>query len=141
MAQPTVDEILESFFVGSCDDKLPATAQRYTRVRTQLQLFLEADGWEFLTPDAAALLELERAFTPRNGFGRLFGAEDLLYALHGFLGPRWLLPGVQDRRTQVSLTRRLVQWLCSASLVDRAWHADAVRGVLAAAESARRDGA
>lgn len=135
----TVEEILRTFFTFSAEGKQTATAARYGRVLAQLRLYLETDGWMYLTPDRAALLDLERAFAPENAFVRLFDAEDLLYTLHGFLGPQWLLPGLQDRRTQVSLTSRLVQWLCSRALVDRTWHAGQVRDVLAAAEVMRRE--
>ncbi|MET4058658.1 hypothetical protein ABIB35_000183 [Arthrobacter sp. UYP6] len=135
----TVEEILRTFFTLSAEGKQTATAARYGRILAQLRQYLETDGWMYLTPDRAALLDLERAFDPENAFVRLFNAEDLLYTLHGFLGPQWLLPGLQDRRTQVSLTSRLVQWLCSRSLVDRSWHSCQVEEVLTAAEIMRRN--
>ncbi|MDN3482732.1 hypothetical protein QMA10_12455 [Arthrobacter sp. APC 3897] len=135
----SVEEILRTFFTLSAEGKQTATAARYARVLAQLRLYLETDGWMFLTPDRAALLDLERDFLAENAFARIFDAEDLLYTLHGFLAPKWLLPGLQDRRTQVSLTSRLVQWLCSRALVDRSWHSGQVREVLAAAEIMRRN--
>lgn len=139
MDKLTVEQILRTFFTLSAEGKQTATAQRYARVLAQLRLYLEADGWIYLTPDRAALLDLERAFDPENAFARLFDAEDLLYTLHGFLAPQWLLPGLQDRRTQVSLTSRLVQWLCSRALVDRSWHSGQVQEILTAAEIMRRN--
>ncbi|WP_104101645.1 hypothetical protein [Arthrobacter sp. 08Y14] len=135
----TVEEILRTFFTLSAEGKQTATAARYARVLVQLRLYLETDGWIYLTPDRAVLLDLERSFNPENAFARIFDAEDLLYTLHGFLDPQWLLPGLQDRRTQVSLTSRLVQWLCSRALVDRSWHGGQVREVLAAAQIMRRN--
>ena len=138
MAKLTVEEILEAFFSLSYAGKQTATAARYARVEGQLRCFLDTDGRLFLTPDAAMILELESAFGSEGAFARIFDAEDLLYALRGFLTPRWLLPDVQDRRTQVSLTARLVQWLCSSHLVDRSWHGGEVRDVLTAAEKIRR---
>ena len=139
MAKLTVEEILCTFFAHSAEGKQTATAARYGRVRSQLQLYLETDGWLYLAPDTAALLDLERAFDPQNAFVRLFDAEDLLYTLRGFLAEQWLLPGLQDRRTQVSLTSRLVQWLCSRALVDAAWHGCQVQEVLSAADLMRRN--
>lgn len=135
----TVEEILRTFFTLSAEGKQTATAARYARVLAQLRLYLETDGWMYLTPDRAVLLDLERSFNPEHAFARIFDAEDLLYTLHGFLDPQWLLPGLQDRRTQVSLTSRLVQWLCSRALVDRSWHGGQVREVLAAAQIMRRN--
>ncbi|WP_146360974.1 hypothetical protein [Arthrobacter yangruifuii] len=138
MEQQSVDSILNTFFTFSCVGKQTPTRARYLRVALQLRRYLEAEGADSLRDEDAALLELERSLEPEAAFARLFGAEDLAYALSGFLEPRWLLPDLQDRRTQVALTPRLIQWLCNSCLLDSRRHLPAIRSARAAAARARK---
>ena len=133
-----VDFILDTFFTFSCAGKQIPTHARYLRVAAQLRAYLEAEGERILCPGDAALLGLERGLEPENAFARLFGAAELAYALTGFLQPRWLLPDLQDRRTQISLPPRLIQWLCNCHLLDPGRHRPAIRRTRAAAEEARK---
>lgn len=134
----SIDSILESFFTFSCIGKQIPTRARYLRVAAQLRAYLETDGSGILGAEDAALLDLERSLEPDSAFARLFGAEVLAYTLAGFLEPQWLLPDLQDRRTQVSLTPRLIQWLCNCHLLDPRRDSAAVRSTRAAAAWARR---
>ncbi|WAP52520.1 hypothetical protein OL239_04530 [Arthrobacter sp. ATA002] len=134
----SIDSILDSFFASSCIGKQIPTCVRYLRVAAQLRAYLETEGHRILCPDDAALLDLERSLDPDLAFARLFGAEVLAYTLRGFLEPEWLLPDLQDRRTQVSLTPRLIQWLCNNHLLDPRRDRAAIHGTRAAAAWARR---
>ncbi|MBP3035066.1 hypothetical protein J2M53_02195 [Arthrobacter sp. zg-ZUI100] len=133
-----IQAILDSFFIMSSVGKQSATAARYGRVEARLRQYLETEGWRYLAQDDRDLLGLECAFNPHNAFARLFGAEDLLYTLGGFLEPDWLLPGLQDRRTQISLIPRLVQWLCNCHLLDPRRDRIAIHSTRAAAARARK---
>ncbi|MCC3277982.1 hypothetical protein LJ754_02240 [Arthrobacter sp. zg-Y40] len=137
-AQQSIDAILTSFFAFSCAGKQIPTHARYLRVGVQLRAYLEAEGVRILSAEDTALLELERGFGEGSAFARLFGAAELAYALTGFLDPAWLLPDLQDRRTQVSMTPRLIQWLCNTHLLDPHRHRPAIRGARAAAAEARK---
>ena len=134
----SIDSILDSFFASSCVGKQIPTCMRYLRVAGQLREFLEAEGEYVLSGADRTLLHLERSLDPDSAFARLFGAEALAYALSGFLEPEWLLPGLQDRRTQVSLTPRLIQWLCNCHLLDPRRDRAAISNTRAAAAWARR---
>ena len=134
----SIDSIIDSFFASSCIGKQIPTGVRYLRVAAHLRSYLEAEGPRVLNPEDAALLDLERLLEPESAFVRLFDAEVLAYTLRGFLEPEWLLPDLQDRRTQVSLTPRLIQWLCNNHLLDPRRDRAAIQGTRAAAAWARR---
>ncbi len=133
-----VDHILTGFFQASARARHPETVIRYGRVQAGLRSYLETDGAASLAPEAAALLELERQFAPEDAYVRLMGAAELLHALPGFLGPRWLAADFHDRLAQISLASRLAQWLCTRQLVDRKAQWGDVLLTRAAAEHARR---
>jgi hypothetical protein len=133
-----VDRILTGFFQASARARHPETVIRYGRVQAGLRSYLETDGAGSLAPEAAALLELERQFAPEDAYVRLMGAAELLHALPGFLGPRWLAADFHDRLAQISLASRLAQWLCTRQLVDRKAQWGDVLLTRAAAEHARR---
>ncbi|MDM7990064.1 hypothetical protein [Arthrobacter sp. zg-Y877] len=138
MEQQSVDSILNTFFAFSCAGKQVPTRARYLRVALQLRQYLEAEGPRILGEEDTALLALERSLEPEAAFARLFGAHELAYALSGFLEPEWLLPDLQDRRTQVALTPRLIQWLCNSALLDARRDSPAIRSARAAAAQARK---
>lgn len=138
MNQIPVDQVLLRFFSASAAGRHPATVERYGRVLVHLRDFLEREGDDMVDTDSAALLALERQFEPGNAFGRVLGAEQLVFALPRFLSNTWLLADFHDRLAQISLVSRLVQWLCSRELVDSRWHRHAVMQTRAAAEKARR---
>jgi hypothetical protein len=134
----SIDSILDSFFASTCIGKKIPTGVRYLRVGAHLRDYLETEGERILCPEDAELLDLERSFEPDSAFARLFGADVLAYTLSGFLEPEWLLPELQDRRTQVSLTPRLIQWLCNSHLLDPRRDRAAIHSTRAAAAWARR---
>ncbi|MCC3290219.1 hypothetical protein LJ759_04470 [Arthrobacter sp. zg-Y1110] len=138
MEQQSVDLVLNTFFAFSCAGKQTPTRARYLRVALQLRRYLEAEGARVLCAEDKALLALERSLEPEAAFARLFGAHELAYALSGFLEPEWLLPDLQDRRTQVALTPRLIQWLCNSCLLDPGRDRPAIRSARAAAAEARK---
>ncbi len=138
MEHTDVDRILTGFFVTSARGRHPETVIRYGRVEAGLRSYLEGEGARSLPPEAAALLELERQFSPDAAYVRLMGAAELLHALPGFLGVRWLAADFHDRLAQISLASRLAQWLCTRQLVDRKAQWGDVLLTRAAAEHARR---
>jgi hypothetical protein len=138
MNQIPVDQVLRRYFSASAAGRHPATVERYERVLAHLRLFLEEEGDSTVSLETAELLALERQFEPEGAFGRILGAEQLVFALPRFLSSTWLLTDFHDRLAQISLVSRLVQWLCSRELVDSRWHRHAVMQTRAAAERARR---
>lgn len=138
MKNPTVDEILTGFLATSCFDKQPATCSRYRRVDAQLRRYLEATGHRFLESSKVELLGLEQAYELDGACSRIMIAEDLVHALADFLREPWLLQDGNDRRSQISQTSRLAQWLCSRGLVDAQLDSCALIETRIAVEHARQ---
>lgn len=139
MENPTVDQVLASFLTASSSGKQAATIARYQRIDAQLRRYLEAAGHRALEDEGVQLLAMERSFQLQGACARIMRAEDLVYALAAFLYDPWLLPEPGDRRTQISQTARLAQWVCSRGLVDSAENACAMIDFRIAADNARNN--
>lgn len=139
MESPSVDRVLASFLAASSSGKQPATIARYQRIDAQLRRYLEVAGHRTLHKDGVHLLVMERSFQLQGACARIMRAEDLLYALASFLYDPWLLPEPGDRRTQISQTARLTQWICSRGLVNSAAHSCALIDIRIAADNARNN--
>lgn len=138
MENPTVDEIFNSFLAACCINKQPATCSRYLRVDAQLRRYIEAAGHRFLESGRVELLALEQAYDLEGACSRIMCADDLLFALPDFLHEPWLMRNANDRRSQISQTSRLAQWLCSRGLVDSQLYGCAVIETRIAGEQAKQ---
>jgi hypothetical protein len=113
-----VDRLLGVFFMFCSADQEPATVERNERIHAHLRKFLDACGDDYVNLQQEQLLALERQFRPDGAFARLMHADELLTALPAFLSPVWLLPHRLDRKVQISLSSKLVHWVCTKRLVD-----------------------
>lgn len=139
MKTPTAGELLHQFLVQSCACKQEATAERYLLVHAQLHRYLEEAGHRILETQQIPYFRREQHKDPSDAFCRSFYAEEVIYALPGFLDPPWLNSNPTDRRIQISQTARLMGWLCKSGYVDRFWHSCALLEVEGSVRRARAE--
>ncbi|HET8778706.1 MAG TPA: hypothetical protein VFM66_01440, partial [Agromyces sp.] len=103
-AQITASSIIASVEFALTDDRTHSTRLRYARARERLVAYLEALDERMLTGSGVAMLEVERALRPEGALLRVATAEDLLYALPGFVAlDRNGLPA-SDARAQLRVS-------------------------------------
>lgn len=130
---------LQRFVAEEAFDVTRSTADRYERVLEHLLTFLdEVDVAPHLGTGPATLLASERQFGERGAFFRVFGFDELVVCLAGFVENDWLLPARVDARTQISLTGRLLTRLRRDGLLDMFSVACAFLDTEAAVALARR---
>lgn len=139
MKTPTAGELLHQFLVQSSACKQEPTAERYLLVHAQLHRYLEETGHRILETQQLPYFRREQHKDPADAFCRSFYAEEVIYALPGFLVPPWLYSNPTNRRIQISQTARLTEWLCKSGYVDRHWHSCAVLEVEGAVRRARAE--
>jgi hypothetical protein len=141
--EPTACAIIETIEDALTIDRTPATRHRYARARARLEAYLESLGGAMLTDAGASMLEVERALDPDGALLRVATAEDLVYALPGFISlERPRLP-VSDVRAQLRLAEQCRRFIERRGLVDFGAHACAmweVDGALRRARAALRSG-
>ncbi len=116
---PGLMHVLDRFFAIEAARVTPRTAQRYRLVQDRLGDYLaHVDVADHLGTGEAALLDLERLFGRDTAFARLFGIDELVCCLPGFLSPRWLASAAGERRAQIALTGRLLGYLRRRGLID-----------------------
>lgn len=111
--------VVERFFAIEAARVTPRTVRTYAAVVARLGTFLDTvDATPWIGPHYAVLLQAERQFAPRGALLRLFGLEGLVFCLPGFLEPEWLSPVPSERRAQIALTGRLLDYLRRRGLID-----------------------
>jgi len=111
--------LLDDFFAKEASGRAEATVRRYVRVRDRLTQFLDtADMSPWLGTHPATLLCAEREFHESGAFWQLFGPDEVVYVLPGFLHEEWLPPSLGEARTQISLVSRLLSHLSRTRLLD-----------------------
>ena len=111
--------VVERFFAIEAARVTPRTVRTYSQVVARLDAFLgTCDATPWLGPHYAALLQAERQFAPHGALLRLFGLEGLVFCLPGFLSPEWLSPVPSERRAQIALAGRLLEYLRRRELID-----------------------
>ena len=116
--RPSIDEILTAFFAREQAAASGVRSQRLERVEAALRRCLETDCDRVLDERGLSLLEVERVFEPDGAFARAMRADDLVFALIVFLEDRRLAADVGDRRLQVHIALRIVDFLLERRLVD-----------------------
>ncbi len=110
---------LRRFIAIESMDVTRPTAERYQRVLEHLLHYLDVvDVAEMLGQGPEILLTSERQFSRENAFFRIFGFDELVCCLPGFIEVGWLLPHPGDARSQVSLVGRLLKRLHRDRLID-----------------------
>jgi hypothetical protein len=113
----TIDVIVTEFF----DERLVgAGSTRRGRLRfleKSLRDYLEAEGERILVSADLVLLTSERQFDPHGAFCRTMHADDLVFALPGFL-ERCVPADVTDFRVQLATIEALVAWLIRKRQID-----------------------
>lgn len=115
---PSIDEILTAFLARERAAASGRRVDRLQRVERRLRSCLETDCDRVLDGGGASLLAAERVLEPDGAFARSMRADDLVFALVVVLGDRWLPEDVADRRLQVRIALRLVDFLLERRLID-----------------------
>lgn len=129
---PTIDVILEAFFLervlpgvrsslkgdAVAARPLPMTQRRLRSLEFRLRDYLEVEGEHILVTADLELLASERQFDPDGAFCRTMRADDLLFALPGFL-KRCVPEDLADTRLQLATIEALTSWLLRRRLVDQ----------------------
>ena len=118
---PTIDDHFERFFADERIGLRPAAARRLDLVRAHLEGYLDEHGYRILTTGQLVVLHIERQLAPHGAFVRTMHADDLLFALPGYLDPAHRLPTPTDAKAQVQTVRNLVRFLWNVG----AWGAPA----------------
>ena len=116
--RPSIDELLTVFFARERAGAPAARTRRLESVEQALRHCLEHDCDGVLDERGLSLLQVERVLDPADAFARSMRADDLLFALLVFLEERSLQPDPADRRLQVRVALRLVDFLLERRLVD-----------------------
>lgn len=110
---------LQRYFAAEAVGKTPATCKRYERVLAHLLRYFDTvDVEQHLGTGPAALLAGERQFVDANAFFRVFGFDELVACLPGFVAADWMLPKRGDSRSQLRLTNQLLARLRRDRLID-----------------------
>jgi hypothetical protein len=117
-SRPSIDEILTTFFARERAAASGTRSQRVDRVEATLRRCLEVDCDRVLDDRGLSLLHVERIFEPAGAFARSMRADDLAFALLVFLEDRWLAADPSDRRLQVRMALRIVDFLLERRLID-----------------------
>jgi hypothetical protein len=117
-SRPSIDEILTAFFAREHAAASGIRSLRLERIEAGLRRCLEQDCDRVLDERGLALLRVERVFDPEGAFARSMRADDLVFALLVLLEDRWLEPDPGDRRLQVRIALRIVDFLLERRLVD-----------------------
>jgi hypothetical protein len=112
----TIDDILHSFFLTESFGKKGTAYRRIRFVELSLRDHLEESGSAILTTWDRALLALEVLDEPYGAFCRTMHADDLVFALPGYL--RLSPLDDTDRRTQLRVVEHLVAFIKRCSLID-----------------------
>ena len=130
--------LIDDFFAAEASGRTEATVRRYVRVRGRLTHFLDtADMGQWLGTDPGTVLSAEREFHERGAFWHLFGPDELVCVLPGFLQEPWLPDSLGEARTQISLVSRLLSHLSRKRLIDFSLFACAFWDAEAAVKQAR----
>jgi hypothetical protein len=112
-------QLLDDFFAKEASGRAEATVRRYVRVRYRITQFLDTgDMSRWLGTHPAILLSAEREFHESGAFWQLFGPDELVCVLPGFLLEPWTPESLGEARTQISLVSRLLSHLGRTRLLD-----------------------
>jgi hypothetical protein len=136
---PTLAPLFDVFFRDQVDGQSAAAASRTRAVRAHLEAYLDEHADGVLTTGSLALLNAERQFTARGAFVRTMHADDLLFALPGYLSPDHRMPAPAAARSQVVLVGRLAQWLWTEGHLPRHGLECGIHELEAALSRARRE--
>ena len=115
---PTIDAILEAFFVERVVSASPMRQRRLRSLEYRLRDCLEVEGERILVTADLELLASEREFDPDGAFCRTMRADDLLFALPGFV-ERYVPEDLTDTRLQLATIEVLTAWLLRRRLIDQ----------------------
>ncbi len=122
-----IDDFMQQLAIG----RKPQTVRRYARVRHRMTHFLDTADMTFdLGTASATLLELEREFHEQGAFWLIFGPDELVACLPGFISRAWLPDSVAEARMQISVVARLIESLSRDGLIAAPAYAKAKRALV-----------
>ncbi|MET1039325.1 MAG: hypothetical protein ABW075_13705 [Aeromicrobium sp.] len=102
--------LIDDFFERLARGRKAETVRRYVRVRHRLYDYLDVDDMTaWLEPADATLLAAEREFWREGAFWTIFGADELVRCLPGFVAAHELPSTTGEARMQISVTGRLLK--------------------------------
>jgi hypothetical protein len=123
-------QLIDDFVERLAEGRKPETTRRYARTRHRLTYFLDTADMSFdLGPGSATLLDAEREFHPHGAFWLLYGPDELVACLPGFVSEPWLPEAITESRVQISVASRLIDELARAGEVTAAAAAEAGRAM------------
>jgi hypothetical protein len=132
--------LIDDFFRQEGAGRADPTVRRYARVRDRLTHYLDtADMGGWLGTHPGTVLDAEREFSDRGAFWQLFGPDELVCVLPGFLADPWLSESLGEARTQISLVSRLLSHLSRRQMLDLSVVGCAYWEAEGAVKAARRD--
>jgi hypothetical protein len=116
--RPVIDDILSKFFAAELEGTSGAPRERIEFVEISLRSYLEAEGERVLVDNDLTLLQQEREFDPDGAFARTAHADDLIFALTGYLNA--VVPCEPlVLRAQLRTVERLIASVLAQRLVDQ----------------------
>lgn len=116
----TINDILTRHLEAAVAGRAGLRKRRIEAADERLRAFLEEEGHRILTSGDVALLELERQLNPEGAFVRIMHADDLVFALPGFVDLEfgWMPEDRVDRGVQVRFANSLLTFALMHRLVD-----------------------
>lgn len=118
-AKPTINDILESFFLAQKAGVHPDLAKRIDAVEYRLRDCIETEAFRILEDSDAHTLRQEREVRPEGAVARLMHADDLIFLLSIFVEPKWRPLESAQRAIHFALTDQLARFMVDRNLVDR----------------------
>jgi len=117
--RPTIETILGGYFNDRRAGKAGIRRARIDGVEMRLRAYLELEGPRVLTDGQQVFLATAREFDPVDAFVRVMQAEDLAFALIGFVRQESLADlDDLDQLAQLRETEYLVAHLVRRRLID-----------------------
>jgi hypothetical protein len=116
-SRPVIDDILATFFAAQLEGTSGVARERIQFVDVSLRYYLESEGELVLDRDDATLLRCEREFDPEGAFAATMHADDLIFAIAGYLNA--MAPAEPlVLRAQLHTVEGLIAWILKQELVD-----------------------
>ncbi len=139
LLRPTIDEILNPFFLLTLQGTTGIRRRRIEAVEARLRRCVETEGDRVLESEDLLVVASERAFAPEGAVARTMHADDLVFFLNLFVSPPWLVADALLLRVQLTIAERLTARLLHHRLVHYGDLSCPLLDIGAGIDNARRD--